>query len=119
MRILFLNQSPQTSPGKPAPYDKDRIESLLNSYASAGTKVEIGFPDDYDGSSLFEVIGEQKMLNGLHHAMEVPSIVRRIFWASQNGYDAVIQSNTFDPGVESGRLSVRIPVVGLLLLMIS
>jgi Asp/Glu/hydantoin racemase len=40
--------------------------------------------------------------------------VRKIFWASQNGYDAVISSNTFDPGVDGGRLAVNIPVIGLL-----
>ena len=34
--------------------------------------------------------------------------------ADGNGYDAVIQSNTFDPGVEASRLAVRIPVIGLL-----
>src|SRR5947208_15203221 len=46
--------------------------------------------------------------------METPAIVRKIFWASQNGYDAVISSNTFDPGVDGGRLAVGIPVIGLL-----
>jgi allantoin racemase len=35
-------------------------------------------------------------------------------WAQENGFDAVIQSNTFDPGVEAARLAVRIPVIGLL-----
>jgi Asp/Glu/hydantoin racemase len=40
--------------------------------------------------------------------------VRKIFWAAENGYDAVIQSNTFDPGVDGGRLAVDIPVIGLL-----
>jgi Asp/Glu/hydantoin racemase len=40
--------------------------------------------------------------------------VRKIFWASQNGYDAVISSNTFEPGVDSGRLAVEIPVIGLM-----
>jgi Asp/Glu/hydantoin racemase len=39
--------------------------------------------------------------------------VRKIFWAEQNGYDAVISSNTFDPGVDGGRLAVGIPVIGL------
>ena len=42
------------------------------------------------------------------------AIVRKIFWASQNGYDAVISSNTFDPGVDGVRLAVNIPVIGLL-----
>ena len=54
----------------------------------------------------------QSVLNGLHHMMELPGIVRKIFWAEQNGYDAVISSNTFDPGVDGGRLAVKIPVIG-------
>src|SRR3954452_17536772 len=110
MRILFLNQAPKRS----SHYDAVRIEAQLNSYASPGTKVEIGFPDDYEGSKVFDAIGSQSALNGLHHMMETPAIVRKIFWAAQNGYDAVIQSNTFDPGVDGGRLAVEIPVIGLL-----
>lgn len=109
MRILFLNQAPKN----PA-YDVDKIEALLNTYGSPGTRIEIGFPDDYEGSQLFDTIGKQSALNGLHHLMEAPSIVRKIFWAAQNGYDAVISSNTFDPGVDGGRLAVDIPVIGLL-----
>jgi Asp/Glu/hydantoin racemase len=58
-------------------------------------------------------IGAQSKLNGLHHMMETPSIVRKIFWAAENGYDAVVSSNTFDPGVDGGRLAVNIPVIGL------
>ncbi len=109
IRILFLNQAPKNQA-----YDVPTIEAQLNSYASVGTKVEIGFPDDYEGSQLFDTIGKQSALNGLHHMMETPSIVRKIFWASENGYDAVISSNTFDPGVDGGRLAVDIPVIGLL-----
>ncbi|MEA2938377.1 MAG: hypothetical protein QOC56_1881, partial [Alphaproteobacteria bacterium] len=69
---------------------------------------------DYDGSRVFDAIGSQSALNGLHHMMETPAIIRKIFWAAQNGYDAVISSNTFDPGVDGGRLAVDIPVIGLL-----
>ena len=108
MRILFLNQAPRRS----AHYDPARIEAQLNSYASPGTKVEIVFPDDYEGSQLYDTIGAQSVLNGLHHMMETPAIVRKIFWAAENGYDAVISSNTFDPGVDGGRLAVSIPVIG-------
>lgn len=107
MRILFLNQAPS----KPS-YDVPRIEALLNSYASPGTKIEIGFPDPYEGSKLYATIGKQSQLNGLHHMMETPSIIRKIFWAQDNGYDGVISSNTFDPGVDGGRLAVKIPVIG-------
>src|SRR5207244_8639843 len=109
MRILFLNQAPQKS----AHCDPAKIEAKLNSYASPGTKVEIGFPDDFEGSQVFQTIGNQSFLNGLHHMMETPAIVRKIFWAAENGYDAVISSNTFDPGVDGGRLAVNIPVIGL------
>jgi len=112
MRILFVDQQPRTEKSV-QPYDIAKIEALLNSYASPGTKVEIGFPDDYAGSQLMNTIGAQSKLNGLHHTMETPSIVRKIFWAAENGYDAVISSNTFDPGVDGGRLAVNIPVIGL------
>src|SRR5437870_159634 len=113
MRILFVDQQPRTETSV-QPYDVAAIEKLLNSYASPGTKVEIGFPDDFPGSQLMLTIGAQSALNGLHHMMETPAIVRKIFWAAENGYDAVISSNTFDPGVDGGRLAVNIPVIGLL-----
>ena len=112
MRILFVDQAPRTEKSQP-PYDVAAIEQLLNGYASPGTKVEIGFPDDFEGSQVFQTIGNQSLLNGLHHMMETPAIVRKIFWAADNGYDAVISSNTFDPGVDGGRLAVNIPVIGL------
>ncbi len=106
MRLMFLNQAPKAS------YDVTRIEALLNSYASPGTRIEVAFPDQYEGSQLHETIGKQSALNGLHHMLETPSIIRKIFWAEQNGYDGVISSNTFDPGVDGGRLAVKIPVIG-------
>src|SRR5437899_5957485 len=112
MRILFVDQQPRTEKSV-QPYDVAAIEELLNSYASPGTKVEIGFPDDFPGSQVMLTIGAQSKLNGLHHMMETPAIVRKIFWAAENGYDAVISSNTFDPGVDGGRLAVGIPVIGL------
>lgn len=106
MRLMFLNQAPRAS------YDVARIEALLNSYASPGTRIEVAFPDQYEGSKLHESIGKQGALNGLHHMLETPSIIKKIFWAEQNGYDGVISSNTFDPGVDGGRLAVKIPVIG-------
>src|SRR4029077_238189 len=45
--------------------------------------------------------------------LQTPAIIRKIVWAEQNGYDAVVQSNTFDPGVEAARQAVRIPVIGV------
>jgi Asp/Glu/hydantoin racemase len=113
MRILVVDQAPKTA-GKGPPYDVEAITRQLNGYASPGTTIDIGFPENYAGAQLLETIGSQNLLNGLHHMMEAPGIVRKIFWAAQNGYDAVISSNTFDPGVDGGRLAVDIPVIGLL-----
>src|SRR3977135_1084438 len=112
MRILFVDKQPRSDKSV-QPYDVAAITKLLNSYASPGTKVEIGFPDDYAGSQLMNTIGGQSKLNGLHHMMETPSIGRKIFGAAENGYDAVVSSNPFDPGVDGGRLAVNIPVIGL------
>ncbi len=111
MRIMLLNQAPRTASRGPA-YEVEPIERLVNSYASPGTKIEIGFPENFEGSEVFHTLGAQSGLNGLHHMIETPSIVRKIIWAAENGYDAVISSNTFDPGVDGGRLAVDIPVIG-------
>jgi allantoin racemase len=111
MRILMLNQAPKRANRHPA-YDVEAIEKLLNSYASPGTRIEIGFPDDFEGSEVFHALGAESKLNGLHHMVEAPAIIKRIVWAEENGYDAVISSNTFDPGVDGGRLAVSIPVIG-------
>jgi len=111
MRIMLLNQAPRTASRGPA-YDVEAITRLANSYASSGTTIEIGFPDNFAGSEVFHKLGGQSNLNGLHHMMETPAIVRKIVWAQENGFDAVISSNTFDPGVDGGRLAVDIPVIG-------
>ena len=101
MRILFLNKAPESLRS----YDVARIEALLNSYASKGTRIEVGFPDDFPGSQVKTALGGQRILNGLDHQMDTPALIKKIVWAQDNGYDAVIQSNTFDPGVEGARLA--------------
>ena len=111
MRILMLNQAPMT-PKRSPHYDVDGVAAQLNSYASPGTTIDLGFPDDFAGSEVFHSLGAESKLNGLHHMVETPAIVRKIVWAEENGYDAVISSNTFDPGVDGGRLAVSIPVIG-------
>ncbi|MGY9004944.1 MAG: aspartate/glutamate racemase family protein [Alphaproteobacteria bacterium] len=108
MKIMFLNKAPRSA----ASYDVAGIEKLLNGYASDGTTVEVCFPDDFAGSGVEGVIGDQNKLNGLDHMMDLPALIRKTMWAAENGYDAVIQSNTFDPGVDGGRLVVDIPVLG-------
>ncbi len=112
MRIMFLNQAPRDP--RQSDEEVEVIRQLVASYASPGTEIEVHFPDDYPGSLVHKIQGKAQATNGLHHVMEAPGLVRKTVWAAENGFDAVIQSNTFDPGVEASRLAVRIPVIGLL-----
>ena len=111
MRIMFLNQAPRNPRGD-ATYEK--VQSLLRSYCSPGTELDLCYPDDFEGARVMRTMSGQSVLTGLHHAMATSALIRKTVWAEHNGYDAVIQSNTFDPGVESGRLAVRIPVIGVM-----
>ena len=107
MRIMFLKHSYKCD-------NPEREAALVNSYASPGTTVEIHCPDDLGGREVLDRLSENKVLSGLHHMVWIPALVKKIMEAEQAGFDAVVQSNTFDPGVDAGRLAVRIPVVGLL-----
>ena len=110
MRIMFLNHS-----YKPHSKELERhIMQLLTSYASSGTTFELAYPEDLGGGEVLSLLEERKALSGLHHIVETPALVKKAIEAERLGFDAVIQSNTFDPGVEASRLAVRIPVIGLL-----
>ena len=75
---------------------------------------ELAYPEDLGGGEVLSLLEERKALSGLHHILETPALVKKAVEAERRGFDAVIQSNTFDPGVEASRLAVRIPVIGLL-----
>ena len=62
MRILMLNQAPRV-PNRHPGYDVEPITKLLNSYASPGTRIEIHFPDDFEGSDVMHTLGAQSQLN--------------------------------------------------------
>ncbi len=110
MRIMFLNHSFN----RHSPQLEAHIMQLLESYASPGTTFELAYPEDLGGGEILSILEQRKALSGLHHIVETPALVKKAIEAEQSGFDAVIQSNTFDPGVEASRLAVRIPVVGLL-----
>lgn len=111
MKIMFLNHTFKREGDRKR---ETRILTLLKSYASPGTSIEIRYPDDLGGGAVFRKLGQKKALSGLHHILETPALVKKIIEAERDGFDAVVQSNTFDPGVEAARLAVRIPVVGVL-----
>jgi allantoin racemase len=111
MRILALNHTFARE------YDAEgeqRILDLLTSYASAETTIEFGYPEDLGGGNVLHHIRKQKALAGLHHILETPALVKKVIEAERDGFDAVVQTNTFDPGVEACRLAVRIPVIGVM-----
>src|SRR5215467_9081431 len=91
MKIMALGKKPRKTTAE----EMTELEKPWNRYASPGTRVEVAFPDDFEGSQVWETLAVQKMQNGLDHIMEAPSLIRKIVWAAENGYDAVIQSNTF------------------------
>src|SRR5437870_8644858 len=106
MRILFLPYLPGNNE------DKERIsqrEKVLNAYASPGTEVHYRFPDDFPGANIVTDALERQITPGLVHIFCTPGVVAKIVWAQENGYDAVVQSNTFDAAVEAARQAVRIP----------
>jgi Asp/Glu/hydantoin racemase len=106
---MFLKHFPEN------PSDKEsnaQEQALIRRYASPGTQIDLCFPEDYPGARVTTAT-DANAVPGIHHQLETLAIVRKIVWAEQNGYDAVIQSNTFDPGVEAGRQAVRIPVIGV------
>src|SRR6266496_5979298 len=111
MRIMYLNHH---SKREGTPEYEARILALVNSYASPATSVEIHYPENLGGTEVLSHLRKSQALAGLHHALEVPSLVKKTIEAEQLGYDAVVMSNTFDPGVEVARCAVRIPVIGVL-----
>ena len=110
MRIMFLNHSFV----RHSAALETHIRKLLTSYASPGTTFELAYPEDLGGGAVLSLLEERKALSGLHHILETPALVQKAIEAERSGFDAVIQSNTFDPGVEASRLAVRIPVIGVL-----
>jgi allantoin racemase len=101
----------------PANTDVDRnAHALLQSYASSGTEIDFCYPDDQPGAGLFAAMARvdpaSQVNSELPYSMLVPTLIRKIVWAAENGYQAVVLRNAFDPAVESARLAVRIPVIG-------
>jgi len=87
--------------------------SPFQKYASPGTRVDSANPNP-----AWYTTGEvEATKNGgdryLRWWMPIPAIVRTCVWAERNGYDAIIQTNNFEHGVEASRIAVRIPVLGL------
>ena len=120
MKILVIGMGRSRAPGENPGLDPTRervaepnrnLIDTYRSYASAGTQIDSATPDPYPGPDPNPGTGGTDRY--LRWFMSVPAIVQKTVWAEENGYDAVIQSNNFEHGVEAARLAVRIPVIGL------
>jgi allantoin racemase len=111
MRIMALGHTFVRETNDEA--DQKRLDRL-RSYASPGTTIEMHYPEDLGGSEVLHHLRKTKTLAGLHHILETPALVKKAIEAERGGFDAVVQTDAFDPGVEAARLAVRIPVVGSL-----
>src|SRR5712691_3311976 len=111
MRIFWISPNPEDPVGSGG---LSSSHQLIRSYAAHGTEIDFGAPDDYPGARALVKIRGEGALPGLHHVLSTTAFIRKIVWAQHQGYDAVIQSNTFDPGVESARYAVSIPVIGVM-----
>lgn len=110
MKIMFIPYLPH-DPAESARTAKR--EAKLNEYASPGTRVDLLSPDHFPGADIVRNASARQVTPGLVHILCTPGIVSKIVWAQENGYDAVVQSNTFDAAVDAARQAVRIPVVGV------
>jgi allantoin racemase len=108
MRIFVMNHTPRPAGGGDGP--NSTLAQWL-SYATPGTQIDVGSPEPYEKPDPNRNTGGSDR-HLLWH-VSAPAIARKAVWAEQNGYDAVIQSNNFEHGVEASRLAVRIPVLGL------
>jgi allantoin racemase len=111
MRIMALGHTFVRESNDEA--DQRRLDRLY-SYASPGTTIEMHYPEDLGGGDVLHHLRKTKTLAGLHHILETPALVKKAMEAERDGFDAVVQTDAFDPGVEAARLAVRIPVVGSL-----
>jgi allantoin racemase len=109
MRIMALGHTFVRESNDEA--DQERL-ARLHSYASPGTVIEMRYPEDLGGGEVLHHLRKTKTLAGLHHILETPALVKQCIAAERDGFDAVVQTDAFDPGVEAARLAVRIPVVG-------
>jgi hypothetical protein len=77
---MFLSHLPEN------PKAKDRyakIQAQLDGYASAGTQVQLCFPDDYPGAKLSLHLGARNEVPGIYHTLQRRRLFERSFGRSR------------------------------------
>lgn len=86
---------------------------IMENYASPGTEIECTYTEDLIGAAAIRARQmNSKALSGFDRYLLTPAIIKKALEAQEQGFDAVLITNTYDPGVEAARFVVRIPVVG-------
>src|SRR5215212_8087519 len=107
MRILILLPGAEANyPSGHLPPSIEARQAVLKDVVRPDTIVDVGALEA--GSPSMHVVGGT---SGQLAMMATP-IVDRVRRAQADGYDAVVQYGSFDPGTEAARHFVRIPVVG-------
>jgi len=113
MKILVINVAPEGYCSMKQTLEEE-ARFIQETYASPGTQVECCFPENLAGAGAIH-LKQMKAgaVCGFSHHVLAPTLVKKALEAQEKGYDAVVQTNTNDPGVEASRFVVRIPVVGI------
>jgi allantoin racemase len=108
MRILIiLAGSAASYPAGQLPSSLEARRNVLPEYVQPGTTVDV---DTLSDSAPVSRAGGRNSNGTL--ALLTPAIIERVVRAEAEGYDAVVQYGMLDPGTESARHFVRIPVIG-------
>ncbi len=113
MKIMVMKHTPQKATAMPHSLEVLR-SIILERYASPGTEIECCFPEDLlGGGAVHSRQMQNKVLSGFDRHLLAPAIIKKALEAQERGFDAVVLTNTYDPGVEGARFVVRIPILGV------
>lgn len=87
---------------------------IQENYASPGTEIVCCFTEELlGGGPIHSKQMQAKALSGFDRSLLGPAVIKKALEAQENGFDAVVLTNTYDPGVESARFVLRIPILGV------
>ncbi|MFC1816395.1 aspartate/glutamate racemase family protein [Thermodesulfobacteriota bacterium] len=93
----------------------EELEKFIQkNYASPGTQIISSFPEEIAGAgAIHRKQMDARAVCGLSHHLLAPALVKKALEAQESGFDAVVQVNTYDPGIEASRFVLKIPVLGV------
>ena len=113
MKIMVMTHLPKEA--TPLNQTLEEFQDFIKKdYASPGTEIVCCFPEELvGGGAIHSKQRESKALSGFTRSLLAPAIIKKALEAQENGFDAVVLFNTYDPGVQDARLVLRIPFVGV------